>query len=283
MFEMLMTSEEEEFFFEEHWENSPMFIFAEGRCRFKKIINHEDVDEMLATWDFESLGVRGYIDGQFQEISIPKTEASFPVKEAYRRYGKGTVLTINNLRNSWNPIKKLCDILEKDLHSFRTTASLYLFHSSKESISLSTNSSNRILLYITGSVGIKIYRPKDRSSRFLKDFSEVGDCTELTLHEFVGVTGDFVYVPPSHRYEFILPKNSPAVILELSFESYSWEHLLQRITGLLEDREQLMKKSIPLDWMKNAQISLSEDEKEIQGKLQDKFSDPSLLNSIMRK
>ncbi|MFT4552525.1 MAG: hypothetical protein ACI9S8_001150 [Chlamydiales bacterium] len=266
----LMSLEEEEVFFQDHFEKSPMILNRENSDNFSEILCNDEVDKIFSSWDLKNLSPEvigkedfDLFDGETDRDSCYKLKSTRGgIKELFRLYGDGYPLKLNNMQKNAYPIREVCSILENVFFSLAPRAVVYLFPCiSRFSIKRGAGDMDAFLFQISGNTQLRISRNEQGKMQGDKDSDSQG----LIEQDLVFSSGGLAYIPKAYSIDMQAEEQSSAKTLLIEFSGLSVKDFLSNLVMQLAKLHENVdfRRSIPLSWVKAGKM-LDESDRETQ-------------------
>lgn len=244
-FKRLISPVKQEKFFAEYWQKKPLLI-ANRASGYKDLFSLSDFEFLLFTcvapvhpwvkFVNNKVGLRN--EPYFTQYNTLKLLDQELVVEGFQ---EGNTIVLNHLQLRWDPIKKLCYMLE-ELFGTGVGVNSYLTPANAQGFQAHRDAEEIFILQIAGE---KLWKLYDYPLEYpLSDDPAVfGDDLKAPEIEVVLKPGDLLYIPRGYVHEAITA-NDYSLHLTVGIGCRTWTHLLNAVAGNESDLRKTLPQSL---------------------------------------
>ena len=240
----------EEIFRNQHWERAPLLFRRHDQDYYDNLFTLEDFDRQLAsspakvvTAEAKSRAYTRYRD----------ESGSIPLEHVITEMREGMTLLLEQQHRREQKLGTLCRLLQQHFgHRFETN--LYLTPPHGQGLMPHWDNHDTFVMQVVGSKHWKVEKQRrklpGRTEQMGGEREMAADCLVFTLEQ-----GDMIYIPRGtvHAAEC---GASPSLHITVGVRAYTWEDLLNGITGAAVRGNETLQAALPLGFMGRDEDSL---------------------------
>jgi ribosomal protein L16 Arg81 hydroxylase len=242
----------EEVFRTEHWERAPFVFRRENQDYYENLFTLDDFDRQLSsspakivTTEAKSKAYTRYRD----------ESGSIPLEHVVTEMREGMTLLLEQQHRREPKLGTLCRLLQQHFgHRFETN--LYLTPPHGQGLLPHWDNHDTFVMQVVGSKHWKVEKQRrklpGRTEQISDPKREVApDSLAFTLNQ-----GDMIYIPRGVMHAAECGSN-PSLHITVGVRAYTWEDLLNAITGAAVRRDESLRAALPLGFMQHDDVHLA--------------------------
>lgn len=225
-------------FFDEHWERKPVHVQRDERDYYAELLRHRDLDELITNSDMRypalklvPKGAGGYYRPDIYTTNFRHGNDAFngepDLEKVLQEYRSGSTVVLPSLERTWQPIRRLCLMLEAYFnHAAR--ANVYITKDNSQGFSPHYDTHEVFVLQIAGSkrwrvydapVSLPLVSQPFSGQAFGADNKHPQPLLECTLEQ-----GDLLYIPRGYVHQAFTSSDF-SVHVTIGITVYTWVDL----------------------------------------------------------
>ncbi|MGD1919812.1 MAG: cupin domain-containing protein [Pleurocapsa sp.] len=251
-------------FFQEYWEEKPLYISRNQTDYYQQLFSVNDVDRVLHHSHMSYPEIR-VVENQ-QELlpaKYTKDQNNLNLNQLYKAYYEDHTLVINGLNKFWHPLAVFCSDLQNFLHH-NVVANMYLSPPNSKGLHPHYDTHDVFVLQVEGSKKWEVHSPI-QATPLLNSFQPVIPEQQLgkPLYSVSLEAGDLLYIPRGYIHH-AATNESFSLHLTIGIYPTQWIDLISNALLAVSQNNRQFRKALPVNYLnseekyKNLKLGLQE-------------------------
>ena len=240
-------------FFEEYWEEKPLYVPRKDPDYYQQLFAVDDVDLVLHYGRPSYPEIR--VVANQQELLPAKYtsgENSLNLNQLYKAYDEDHTIVINGLNKFWHPLAVFCQDLQNFLHH-QAIANMYLSPPNSKGLHPHYDTHDVFVLQVEGSKNWEVH-PAMQKTPLLNSFQPVIPEQQLgkPLHSIRLEAGDLLYIPRGFVHH-AATKESFSLHLTIGIYPTQWIDLISNALIALSQQDERFRQALPVNYLNSGE------------------------------
>lgn len=257
-------------FSENYWDKKPLIIQRDDRSYFESLMTIKNIDEILDFNRPKGSSIRVVKNQEpLNKSKYENTDGSLKLNQIYASYADGYTLVVNEIDRFWKPIKTLCHNTRAFL-KHKAVANMYLTPKNQNALLPHYDTHDVFVVQVSGKKHWRLY-DADYPSPLVNSFQPILPREHLNnVKEITVSAGDIMYIPRGVPHEAYTTDES-SLHLTIGVYPTQWLDVLTKSLESLANTNVALRKALPIGFLENEQIDISEEQKNLLLKIMDQL------------